>query len=122
MSKKISLTCIVCPVGCALEVKREQNNHLLVTGNACKRGPIYAEAELTNPTRMLTTTVAIKGGLLNRLPVFTEDEIPKSKIFEAMAVINRVQVEAPVDVRQVIVENLLGTGINVLASRSMERL
>ncbi|MDF1615896.1 DUF1667 domain-containing protein [Petrocella sp. FN5] len=117
---KVELVCIACPVGCLMEV--EQNgDEFIVTGNACKRGPEYAKAELTHPTRTLCTTVAIKNGFLNRVPVFTEDEIPKGLIFEAMDEINKIVVEAPVKVRQIVIENLLGTGINVVTTRSMSK-
>lgn len=115
-----SLTCIVCPVGCSLEVEINKDGAILVEGNGCKRGEEYAKSELTNPTRMITTTVAIYNGKLKRLPVFTEKEIPKDMIFEAMEAINKVRVTAPVKRRDVIVENLLGTGIKVLASRGMD--
>lgn len=119
MKEEKLLTCIVCPIGCALSVMMDNAGILSVDGNTCKRGEAYARAELTNPTRLLTTTVVIEHGCLNRLPVFTEYEIPKSMLFEAMKVLNNVRVQAPVTLRQVIIEDLLGTGVKVLASRSM---
>ena len=119
MKEEKNLTCIVCPVGCALSVVLENGEILSVEGNTCKRGEGYARAELKNPTRMLTTTVVIENGSLKRLPVFTESEIPKPLLFEAMEVLNKVRVKAPIALRQVIVEDLLGTGVKVLASRSM---
>lgn len=115
-----SLTCIACPVGCQLEVTINGDD-ITVTGNTCNRGPEYAVNELTNPTRVLTTTVAIKNGFLNRLPVVTSQEIPKGKLFEAMEVINKTIVEAPVKVKDVIIKDLLGTGVDVVASRSMNK-
>lgn len=115
-----SLTCIACPVGCQLEVTINGDD-ITVTGNACNRGPEYAINEITNPTRVLPTTVAIKNGFLNRLPVVTNGEIPKGKIFEAMEVINKVVVEAPVKVKDVIIKDILGTGVDVVASRSMDK-
>ena len=119
MKEEKNLTCIVCPVGCSLSVMVEGGQILLVEGNTCKRGESYAKTELTNPRRRLTTTVVIDHGTLKRLPVFTEGEIPKGLINEAMIVLSKVRVEAPIALREVVVENLLGTGINVLASRSM---
>ncbi len=115
-----SLTCIACPVGCQMEVTIN-GDEFIVTGNTCNRGPEYAKNELTNPTRVLTTTVAIKEGFLNRLPVVTVGEIPKGKLFEAMDVINKTLVQAPVKVKDVIIKDLLGTGIDVVAARSMEK-
>ncbi|PKM94496.1 MAG: molybdopterin oxidoreductase [Firmicutes bacterium HGW-Firmicutes-1] len=115
-----SLTCIACPVGCQLEVTIKGDD-ITVTGNACNRGPEYAVNELTNPTRVLTTTVAVKDGFLNRLPVNTNIEIPKGLLFEAMEIINKTMVQAPVKVRDVIIKDILGTGADVLASRSMSK-
>ena len=115
-----SLTCIACPVGCQLEVTIDGDD-IQVTGNACNRGPEYAKNEITNPTRVLTTTVAIKDGFLHRLPVNTTVEIPKGLLFEAMDVINKTMVEAPIKVKTVIIKDLLGTGADVVASRSMAK-
>jgi len=117
--EKHKLICINCPMGCRLEVTQTENGGWLVEGNQCNRGYSYAVREMTEPTRVLTTTVVIKNGFLPRLPVRTETAIPKEKIFEAMEVINKVVVEAPVKVGDVIVENILNTGVNVIASRSM---
>lgn len=120
MAKKHNLVCIVCPVGCRLEVTEpEGNDEWIVTGNKCKRGEVYGKKELVNPTRVLPTTVKINNGFLNRLPVRTNGDIPKGKIFEAMEVINNVVVEAPVKMGDVIISDLLGTGVDVIASRSM---
>jgi CxxC motif-containing protein len=121
MAKKHNLVCIVCPVGCRLEVTEPEgdNTEWTVTGNKCKRGEAYGKKELVNPTRVLPTTVKINNGFLNRLPVRTNGAIPKGKIFEAMEAINDVVVEAPVKMGDVIIENLLGTGVDVIASRSM---
>lgn len=119
MSKK-SLTCIACPVGCQLEVTIDGDN-ITVTGNTCNRGPEYAINELTNPTRVLTSTVAIKDGFLNRVPVNTNKEIPKGLLFEAMKIINKTVVQAPIKVKDVIIKDILGTGADVVASRSMNK-
>ncbi len=120
MEKK-ELVCIVCPMGCRLTVTKENDNYV-VTGNQCPRGKDYGIKELTNPTRVLTTTVKIKNGLLNRIPVKTKEPIPKDKIFECMDVINRIEIEAPVKVGDIVVENVLETGVDVVASRSMSKI
>ncbi len=119
--KKNELICIVCPKGCHLEVT-QGNEGLNVTGNQCKRGPVYAQKELTEPTRVLTTTVKIKNGILNRLPVVTEGEILKQSLEDAMELLNNVELEAPVQTDQVIIKNLLGSGVNVIAARSMDAI
>ena len=119
MEKKYELICISCPVGCHLEVS-EKENGLFVKGNQCKKGEAYAICELKAPTRVLTTTVRINNGFLKRLPVRTNSALPKDKLFQAMEIINQVIVTAPIKVGELIVENILGTGVDIIASRSME--
>ncbi|QXM07055.1 DUF1667 domain-containing protein [Crassaminicella indica] len=116
--KKHQLVCIVCPMGCHIEVEKNKDEYI-VTGNKCPRGKAYGVKELTNPTRVVTTTVKIKGGLLNRLPVKTKEAIPKDKIFECMKFIDSIEVEAPVSVGDIIAKDILGTGVDLVASRSM---
>lgn len=111
------LTCIGCPLGCRLSVDEE--NDYAVTGNTCKRGEIYGKNELKNPTRVLTTTVEAQGGIHGRCPVRTEAPIPKGMLFEAMKELQKVKVTAPVKCGEVIVENILGTGVNVIATRDL---
>ena len=113
------LVCIVCPRGCRLTVDEEHG--YAVTGNSCPRGAEYGRTELQNPTRTLTTTVCVAGGLHRRLPVRTSAAIPKALLFKAMEVANAVCVAAPVQPGQVIVENLLGTGADLVAGRGIEK-
>lgn len=114
----IKMICIVCPRGCHLEVD-EWNN---VTGNACKRGEIYAINEMTNPTRMITSTVKLIGGEVARLPVVTSSPIPKQKIFDVMKEINQVVVNAPIQIHTVIIHNVLDLGVDVIATRTIEKI
>lgn len=116
--KDREIICIVCPIGCHMKVSKDDSSHI-VTGNKCPRGKEYAIKELTNPTRVLTTTVKIKRGKLNRLPVKTKEPIPKDKIFECMKVINSIDVEAPVSIGDIIVKNILDTNVDIIATRSM---
>ncbi len=113
------LVCIVCPRGCRLQV--DEDNGYAVTGNSCPRGEEYGKNELQHPTRVLTTTVRVTGGVHRRLPVKTSTAIPKDLLFEAMEVANAVSVAAPVQPGQVIVENLLGTGADLVAGRGIEK-
>jgi len=115
------IICIVCPTGCRIQVSGPDAAHLEVSGNECKRGEEYALKEINDPRRTLITTVQIDHGTLRRLPVRTNREIPKQSIFACMEVINRLRVEAPVEVGQVIVADILGTGADVVATRSMAR-
>ena len=113
------MICITCPMGCTLEVTREGCTVLNVEGNTCKRGLEYVERELTDPRRMVATTVKVKGGIHPLVPVYTEEAFPKPRIFELLAELRKVELEAPVEMGQVVLENALDTGINVVASRTM---
>ncbi len=115
------ITCIVCPRGCALEVDARTGT---VTGNSCKRGAEYGIAEATRPTRTLTTTVRVvddKGETLEVAPVRTAAPIPKGVIFDAMKVVNAVRVVKPIKRGDVIVPNILNTGVDVVATRDIPR-
>lgn len=114
------MICITCPVGCHLTVKQEGDN-IEVTGNTCPRGKQYAIAEMTNPTRMLTTTVVIKNAIYHQLPVISSSPIPFGKIADTMKLLKEVEVEAPVHEKDVIVKDIFGLGIDIIASRSMKK-
>lgn len=114
------LICIVCPRGCHLKVT-SQDNRYIVTGNSCPRGEKYAISELTNPTRMVTSTVRVLDGDLPRLPVVTSKPIPKKMIFDVMNEINNKVVSAPVKAQQVIIENVLGLGVDICATRNINK-
>ena len=110
------LICIVCPKGCHLKVDEE--NNYAVTGNACPRGAEYGAAELQHPVRVLTSTVKLTGNAARRCPVKTNGSIPKGLLFDAMAVLDDVELTAPVKVGQVVVADLLGTGVDVVATKT----
>lgn len=112
------LICIVCPKGCRLHVE-QAGSRLTVSGNSCPRGEQYAREELTHPMRTLTTTVRVTGGLYPRLPVKSRGGLPRERLMEAMARLDRVQVQAPVHVGDVIVADILGTGVDIVATRDM---
>lgn len=120
MEKK-EMVCIVCPIGCHLEVIEDESKEdgYRVEGATCKRGETYGVKELTMPTRLLTSTAKIKGGSLERIPVRTDKEIPKERIFDCMKIINDVELEVPVHMGDVIVEDILGLDVNIIASRSI---
>jgi len=115
---KKNIVCISCPIGCQLTVEGSDGN-FTVTGNTCKNGETYGIQEMTNPQRVVPSTVVIKGAMLTRLPVKTADTIPKAKIFDAMKEINDVVVEAPVKMGDVVLKNVCGTGVDVVATKSM---
>ena len=111
------IICIVCPKGCHLNV--DENNNFAVTGHDCERGVAYGRSELENPTRVITSTVKINGAIHRRCPVKTASPIPKGLIAEAMCLLDDVELVAPVKLGQVVVEDICGTGIPFVASRSM---
>jgi len=115
MNATKELICIVCPRGCRLQVDDDLN----VSGQGCPRGVVYGKAELLNPTRLLSSTVAIQSAHFARLPVVTNKEIPKGRIFEVMAAIKKVRVHAPVRLHQTIISDVLGLGIDVIATRTI---
>jgi CxxC motif-containing protein len=117
MEKK-EFICINCPRGCHLTVDENLN----VTGNFCPRGAAYGKQEATNPTRTVTSTVRIAHAELALCPVKTAQPIPKGKMFDIMASINKVSLAAPVHIGDVVIKDVCGTGVDVIATRNMERL
>ena len=111
--------CVTCPKGCTLVVTRDGQTVINVE-NGCKRGHEYAKQELTDPRRMVDSSVRIRGGLHPLLPVYTSAPFPKPRIPELLAVLREVEVSTPVALDQTILENVLGTGINIHASREMK--
>lgn len=111
--------CVTCPKGCTLEVTHEAETILKVEKAGCNRGTRYAQQELTDPRRMVATSVRIRGGLHPLLPVHTSAPFPKPRIRELLEALRRVEVQAPVELNQVILPDALGTGIDIRASRSM---
>ncbi len=114
-----NLICITCPMGCALSVTHDGKTVLEVDGNQCKRGLDYAAHELSDPRRMVTTTVRMQGGLHPLLPVYTASPIPKPLVFRLLRELRRVELQAPVHAGDTVLANALGTGVDVLASRDM---
>lgn len=113
---KRELTCVACPLGCSVTVEYDENEVLSVTGNTCKRGEAYAKTEITNPTRSLTSSVKVNGGVHPVVPVKSDKPVPKDMLFECMKVINGTCVDAPVKIGQVIIENILDTGADIVAT------
>ena len=117
--KTVNLICIGCPLGCPLTVEMEGDEVKAVSGNTCPRGDAYARKELTNPTRIVTSTVRVAGGRLAIVSVKTASDIPKGKIFDCVKALKDVEVKAPVKIGDVIVENVAGTGVNIIATKNV---
>jgi CxxC motif-containing protein len=122
MVEKRKLICISCPVGCELTVTLDGDNILEVEDNACKLGLDYAQQEIFDPKRMVATSVKVKNGFHPLVPVYTEHPIPKPMIKDVLAEVRKVEIEAPVDFNQIVIENVLDTGVNIIASRNMPKV
>ena len=115
--EKRELICIGCPMGCPLVVELEGPDVVSVKGHTCKRGEVYARKEVTNPTRIVTSTVKVEGGKVDMVSVKTRDDIPKGKIFECVRALKGVTVKAPVRIGDVIVANVADTGVDIVATK-----
>ena len=104
------LTCIGCPMGCPLTVVMNGKEVVGVTGNTCKRGDVYARKEVTNPTRIVTSTVRVSGGSIDMVSVKTKEDIP----------LKGIEVPAPVHIGDVILENVADTGVDIVATKNVE--
>ena len=114
-----NLICINCPLGCPLTVSLENGEIKTVTGNTCPRGEAYARKELTDPTRIVTSTVKVKGGKLAMASVKTANDIPKGKIFECVKAIQDIELTAPVVIGQVVLADVCGTGVDIVATKNV---
>lgn len=112
--------CINCPMGCSLEVK-DENGKLVVMGNTCKRGYDYAISEVTDPRRIVTTSVFVNNGVHPTVSVKTSSEIPKVKIFACIKELSGLKLEAPVKIGDCVVKNILDTGVDIIATRNVEK-
>lgn len=116
------LTCIGCPLGCSLTVTIEHDTVTAVTGNTCPKGDAYARKEVTNPTRIVTSTVRVKGGTAAMVNVKTASDIPKDKIFACITAIRDIEVAAPVKIGDVILSDAAGTGVDIIAAKNISAL
>ena len=110
------LTCIVCPRGCRLKIDDEMN----VYGNACPRGEKYAIQELTNPTRTVTSSIRVTNRPYTLVSVKTDNPIPKDKMFEVMQEIDKLTIEAPVRIGQIVKANILGLDSNIVITKNID--
>jgi len=109
--------CVSCPLGCLLRVELKDGEIKKIEGNRCPRGEAYAREEITDPKRVLATSVKVLGGDYPLVSVRTDRPIPKRLIPEIMAIVRGLCVKAPVEIGQVVVANLAGTGAKLIATR-----
>lgn len=123
MEKKF--TCVVCPIGCELHIEYDEKTMneetFKVSGNTCPRGEKYAKTEIISPERTLTSTVRSDSKILTMIPVKTSAPIPKDKLFEAMQQLNGIAVKVPVKAGDILVENFISDGINLVVCRSVDK-
>lgn len=113
------LICINCPLGCPLTVKIADGEVVSVTGNTCKRGEVYGRKEVSDPTRVVTTTVPVVGSATERMvSVKTAADVPKGKVFDVVAALADVRVQAPVRIGDVVLADVCGTGVDVVATKN----
>jgi CxxC motif-containing protein len=121
IKEKRNLICIVCPAGCPIEVLMADNKVESVSGHTCKRGEEYARAECIHPVRTLTSTVRLLDGLIPMAPVKSDHPLPKHMILDCMKEINQCRLQAPVRAGDVVIQNILNTGIHIIATRSIPK-
>lgn len=119
MKNEANIICTTCPTGCRLRVIFDDKVKKKVEGNQCRKGLQYAESELNDPRRMLTTTVKVRGGIHPLVPVQTRKPVPKALIFPILKEIRHLELKAPVRMGQVVIKNISGTGIDIIASRDL---
>lgn len=110
------LICISCPKGCHLKV---DETNLTVSGNSCPKGAEYGVNEVTNPVRIVTSTVKVSGGDTPVVPVKTQRAIPKGLIMQCMEEINKVTIKAPIKIGDVVIKNVLETGVDIVAAKNV---
>ena len=111
------LICINCPLGCHLSVDDKDVSNVKVTGNTCPRGVTYAVSEVTSPKRMVTSSVPVVGSNVKRVSVKTSQPIPKNKIFDCLAELKNLTVQAPVAIGDVLLANVCDSGADIVATR-----
>jgi len=117
------MICIICPKSCKVKISYDENKEILsVTGNSCNKGLAYVKEEWTNPQRMVTGTIVIHNAIQKRLPFILSGKIPKEACLSVMEAMRQVEVDAPVQMGQILATNVADLSVDALASRSMERI
>ncbi|MBO8161714.1 MAG: DUF1667 domain-containing protein [Thermosipho sp. (in: Bacteria)] len=120
MDKK--MTCISCPIGCELTVQLDENGKILkIEGNRCPRGVEYATHEIIDPKRVLTISVKVENGVMELASAKTDKPVPKNRLNEIIDFIKKLKIEAPIKRGDVIVEDILGTGANLVVTRTVKK-
>lgn len=114
------MICIGCPLGCSMMIGID-GDQIQVSGNTCKRGEVYARKEILNPTRIVTSSVHVTEGVMEMVSVKTKEDIPKDRIFACMEEIKNTVIPAPIEIGDIIIKDIAGTGISLVATKRVER-
>lgn len=120
---EVHIICIGCPKGCKVTLTHDENDQILsVSGYGCKNGEEYAKNEFTSPVRIFTSTVRVRGGDLALVPVKTKGAVPKAMLMECAKESCRVEAVAPIKIGDVIISNICGTGVDLVAARNIKQI
>jgi CxxC motif-containing protein len=119
MNDETNITCILCPIGCEIRINKKEL--IIIDGAKCEKGIEYSKNEVLNPKRILTTSILVKNGILPLLSVKTSKPIPKEKIFKILEIIKRTSVNAPVEIGEIIIKNILDTGSDIIATKTIKK-
>ena len=122
MTDDKKITCIVCPIGCKIQVKTDGKYFEICDGQKCKRGIEYARSEALDPRRMLTSSILVKNGKWPLVSVKSSKPVPKNKIFDVLKEIKKSSVKAPVNLGQIVIKNVSGTKIDIITTKSIKKL
>jgi len=119
--EKEHFTCVICPIGCEIDVELQDSDVVSIEGSKCAKGKEFVLQELEEPMRILTTTIRIEGAKWAMLPVRTDKPIAKRLLFRVIEELASIELRAPVKMSEVIIGDIAGTGANVVATRNMKR-
>ena len=122
MTDEKRITCVVCPIGCKILVKTDGKSCDIISGYKCKRGIEYAQSEAIDPKRMLTTSILVENGNWPLVSVKSSDPVPKEKIFDILKEIKKTKIKAPINPGQIIIKNIANTKVDIIASKSVEKI
>lgn len=120
MKNDEQITCILCPIGCNIRINKNKNK--IIEGVKCDKGMEYAKNEMLNPMRILTTSIIVINGIMPLVSVKTSKPIPKNKIFEIIKIIKKVKVNAPIQIGDIIIKNILETGSDIIATKTVKKI
>jgi len=121
MSEGKEITCIVCPIGCKILVKKDGSNVKIIDGNKCKRGVEYARSEALDPRRMLTSSILVLGGEWPLVSVKSTQPVAKKHLFSVLSEIKKAKIKAPVKLGQVLIKNVSNTNIDIIATKNINK-